>query len=236
MAFLWSATEDTSTYNYSLIRHLFYYNGIVNRNNPSNSEGASVRCLKDTFSIGSIPSLTTTAIAAITSASATSGGNITAEGGATITTRGVVWSTTTNPTISLSTKITDGTGIGSFTSTLTNLAPKTTYYVRAYAKNSAGTGYGNEISFTTSDSTVVMGIPCPGTPTVKDIDGNTYTSFDGIRQTGFLWSSDRDRIVNYGDENGELAWYKYFSNHCDINSGIDVNYKSVGASVICIKD
>jgi len=70
----------------------------------------------------------------------------------------------------------------------------------------------------------------------KDIDGNTYTSFDGIRQTGFFWSSDRDRIVNYGDENGELAWYKYFSNHCDINSGIDVNYKSVGASVICIKD
>jgi len=64
----------------------------------------------------------------------------------------------------------------------------------------------------------------------KDIDGNTYTSFDGIRQTGFLWSSSEDK------DDSELAWYRYFTNNYDNNEGTDVNYKSVGASVICIKN
>ncbi|MCF8318541.1 MAG: hypothetical protein K9I02_07315, partial [Haliscomenobacter sp.] len=91
--------------------------------------------------LNAVPTLTTTSIVSITTTSATSGGNISADGGATITARGVVWSTSTNPTIILTTKTSNGTGIGSFTSTLTNLTPKTTYYVRAYAINSAGTGY-----------------------------------------------------------------------------------------------
>jgi len=64
----------------------------------------------------------------------------------------------------------------------------------------------------------------------KTIHGNYYTRFDGIRELGFLWSSSEDK-----DDN-ESAWFRYFSNRYDINSGIDVNYKSVGASVICIKD
>ena len=69
----------------------------------------------------------------------------------------------------------------------------------------------------------------------KTIHGKYFNSFDGIREMGFLWSSDRDRIVNYDDENGEMAWYRYFTKD-RTNEGIDVNYKSVGASVICIKD
>ena len=69
----------------------------------------------------------------------------------------------------------------------------------------------------------------------KHIHGDYFTVFDGIREMGFLWSSDRDQIVNYDDENGEMAWYRYFTKD-RTNEGIDVNYKSVGASVICIKD
>ena len=95
-----------------------------------------------------VATLATTSIGSITSTDASSGGNITFDGGE-ITARGVVWSTSTGPTVSLSTKTTDGTGTGSFTSTISGLSATTTYYVRAYATNSAGTAYGNEVTFTT---------------------------------------------------------------------------------------
>jgi uncharacterized protein (TIGR02145 family) len=93
--------------------------------------------------------LTTTSIGSITATGASSGGNITVDGGASITARGVVWSTSTGPTVSLSTKTTDGTGTGTFTSTISGLSAGTTYFARAYATNSAGTAYGNEVTFTT---------------------------------------------------------------------------------------
>jgi hypothetical protein len=64
----------------------------------------------------------------------------------------------------------------------------------------------------------------------QTIHGNYYTRFDGIRTMGFFWSSSEDK------DDKELAWYRYFVNYCDTDSQIDVNYKSIGASVICIKD
>jgi hypothetical protein len=97
-----------------------------------------------------VPALTTTAIADISFNGAKSGGNISSDGSSSITARGVVWGTSTNPTIALSTKTSDGTGLGSFQSSISGLAANTKYYVRAYATNSAGTSYGNELSFTTS--------------------------------------------------------------------------------------
>ena len=99
-----------------------------------------------------LPSLTTTAVTAITSYSANSGGNINSDGGASITARGVCWNTSTGPTI-VNSRTTDGTGTGSFTSSMSGLAANTTYYVRSYATNSVGTAYGNELSFTTSIAT-----------------------------------------------------------------------------------
>lgn len=103
-----------------------------------------------TLASASLPTLSTTAVTLITSTSATSGGIITADGGAAVTARGVCWSTTANPTVALATKTTDGTGIGTFTSNITGLLGGTTYHVRAYATNSTETGYGTDISFTTS--------------------------------------------------------------------------------------
>ena len=94
------------------------------------------------------PVLTTTVVTDITTNSASSGGNITSNGGTAVTARGVCWNTNGNPTIADS-KTTDGSGTGSFTSSLTGLASCTKYYVRAYATNSTGTGYGSEVSFTT---------------------------------------------------------------------------------------
>jgi len=96
-----------------------------------------------------LATLTTSAVSSLTNISATSGGNITDDGGANITTRGVCYSINTNPTTA--DNITnDGNGTGSFTSNLSGLTASTTYYVRAYATNSVGTTYGNELSFTTS--------------------------------------------------------------------------------------
>ena len=94
-----------------------------------------------------IPTFTTTGVSAITTTSAETGGNVTSSGGEAVTARGVCWSTAHSPTVS-GNKTIDGTGSGAFTSSITGLTPNTTYYVRAYATNSVGTAYGNEISFT----------------------------------------------------------------------------------------
>ena len=96
----------------------------------------------------SLPTITTAAISSITTSSAISGGNVTNDGGAAITARGVCWGTSSSPTIAGS-KTSDGTGTGSFTSSMTGLTPNTLYHVRAYATNNIGTAYGDDLSFTT---------------------------------------------------------------------------------------
>ena len=99
-----------------------------------------------------IPVLTTSAISNINGTTAVSGGVITDEGSSTVISRGVCWSTDTKPTIA-DNKTSDGAGAGSFTSNITGLSGATTYYVRAYATSSAGTGYGMAMSFTTKGET-----------------------------------------------------------------------------------
>jgi len=96
----------------------------------------------------------------ITASTAASGGNVTNTGNDTVTARGVVWATTPNPTIA-SSSTANGTGAGTFTSSLAGLSPNTQYYYRAYATNSTGTSYGAEYSFWTHANT-------PGAPAVSD--------------------------------------------------------------------
>ena len=114
------------------------------------------------------PTVTTTAISDVDKTTATGGGNVTADGGATVTARGICWSTSQNPTISGS-HTTDGTGTGSFTSSMTGLAANTTYYVRAYATNSAGTAYGEQVSFTTLPDGIPGDVDCDGMLTINDV-------------------------------------------------------------------
>ena len=102
-----------------------------------------------------LATLTTTPATAIGAISANSGGNISNDGGAPVTQRGVCWNTSSAPTIA-NNPTSDGTGIGSYSSFLSVLSPSTTYYARAYATNSAGTAYGNEITFTTADPTPTL--------------------------------------------------------------------------------
>lgn len=93
-----------------------------------------------------IPTIATSPVIDATLTTASGGGNVTSDGGSAITERGVCWSTTTNPTI-LNSKTSDGTSIGSFTSTITNLTDGVTYHIRAFATNCTGTGYGSDISY-----------------------------------------------------------------------------------------
>jgi uncharacterized protein (TIGR02145 family) len=138
-----------------------------------------------------VPVLTTAIATAISQNAATTGGTVTSDGAASITARGVCWSTTQNPTIGDS-KTVDGSGIGIFTSALTELNGNTTYYVRAYATNSAGTQYGNQISFKTNP--LMPTISTAGTSSISKTiatSGGNISSDGGatITARGVCWST-----------------------------------------------
>jgi hypothetical protein len=114
-----------------------------------------------TYTTATLPVLSTTAASSVMSTTAISGGNITSDGGDPVTARGIAFDTAQSPTIA-NQIASAGSGTGTFAAYLTNLIPGTTYYARAYATNSIGTAYGNQISFqtdTSSSNLTVITIP-----------------------------------------------------------------------------
>jgi uncharacterized protein (TIGR02145 family) len=110
--------------------------------------------------------LTTNVATTVTNITAISGGNITSDGGTPVTARGVCWSTSPNPTVA-NDSTRNGVGPGAFTSNISGLLGSTTYYVRAYAINTTGVAYGNQITFTT---------PVPTTPSLTTTALSSITS------------------------------------------------------------
>jgi uncharacterized protein (TIGR02145 family) len=145
-----------------------------------------------------VPVLTTVEVSVIMRNSAYSGGRITSDGGTAITQRGVCWSTSPNPTTA-SNITADSPVAVIFESTLSGLTEDTKYYVRAYATNSKGTGYGNEVSFTTlpiSVATIQTYWVCSITKTmawshgfIEDTGGGTITAW------GMCWSTSENPTV-----------------------------------------
>ena len=131
-----------------------------------------------------IPEVTTFSLSIITQYTAITGGNVSADAGITVTQSGICWSTDHNPTIADS-KTTNGPGTGNFSTILTGLIPNTTYYIRAYATNFSGTGYGNELSFMTLQVSAT---------TVTDIDGNVYPVITIGNQ---VWMKENLKTTHY---------------------------------------
>jgi uncharacterized protein (TIGR02145 family) len=153
---------------------------------------------------GNLATISTLPIGNITSTSASSGGNITNNGGTTVTQRGIVWSTTPNPTTA-NNSTSDGSGAGSYNSNLTGLTANTTYYVRAYATNSAGTAYGNELSFRTTSggsgnyppgSVFCNGIPTAIVDVTNPATGKTWMDMNLGASRAATSSTDTE---SYGD-------------------------------------
>ena len=124
------------------------------------------------------PTVSTVNYSNVTESSAKCSGNVTSEGGASVTQRGICYGLAPNPTINNST-VTNGSGIGSFTCELTNLTNNTTYYIKAYAKNTYGVSYGEEKHFTTSD-----GKPTVTTVGYSNVSANKATCSGNVSSAG----------------------------------------------------
>ena len=217
----WSSTQLDSFKAFN--RSLGYFNTGFGKNNTYGDPkkfGLSVRVVRDTAIAEVLPTIITTTPNNIGTTSANCGGNISSDGGAAVTSRGVCWSTSSNPTVALSTKTTDGSGAGSFTSNITGLTANTTYYVRAYAVNSVGTAYGAEQTFTTTNTIVNLPSVTIGSQiwSSKNLDVRTYRNGDPIPQvtdptqwsnlTTGAWCWYNNDSATYGATYGRLYnWY-----------------------------
>ena len=194
----WSLSEFPSTSAWA--RLLSWTHGNANRGGYDKGKGFAVRCLTGDPAPLTLASLTTTAASSITANTATGGGNISSNGGNMLTSKGVIWSTSPNPTIDLSTKTANTeTSIGSFSATITGLVASTLYYIRAYAVTLAGVAYGNERTFTTANAV----IPTLTTTEVLNLETSTPSSggditADGgapVTARGIVWSTSANPTI-----------------------------------------
>lgn len=149
-AYYWGSTQTDDNNAQCMIMNL-NNNGTKKVSSVDRTWGHSVRAVVGDY-LPSTPKVTTNEVSDITSNSAVCGGIVRTDGYSEVVQRGVCWNTMKNPTINNEITV-DGGGTGPFTSNITDLLPNTTYYVRAYAKNSKGTVYGEQKTIVTLAST-----------------------------------------------------------------------------------
>ena len=142
-----------------------------------------------------VPSVTTSDASNITSSGATLSGEVTSDGGEVVLSRGFMYGTSADD---LSQNVQSGSGTGSFTANITGLADGTTYYYKAYATSSAGTGYGEVMTFTTLtiyppsvQTNSASNITMTGATLSGDVtfDGNTT-----VTARGFMYGTSADDL------------------------------------------
>jgi len=152
------------------------------------------------------PQLSTFPISDITGNSAKGGGVITSDGGAAISACGVCWGLNPDPSIQRSNRP-DSLHNKTFTSNLNNLIPDTVYYVRAYAVNSAGLVYGNQVKFRTFKRTlpeVTTKAPVDITSGAFRVEGEiTNDGYGAILASGFCWDVKENPTVA-GNKSNEI--------------------------------
>ncbi|MHC1775519.1 MAG: FISUMP domain-containing protein [Lentimicrobium sp.] len=210
----WSSNEkDACT---AWCRSLGYNYEAIVRISQYKKNGISIRCLRQL----SPPDPYTASVSGITETSAKGGGNILSDGGAPVDLGGICWSTSANPTTT-DNHTTDGSGTGAFTSNITNLAGNTLYYVRAYATNSVGTAYGNEVSFRTlpafecgSELTVSHLISGGVAPVNKTVSYGTVDNMPGEPSKCWITSNlgaDHQAITMSDTTEAAAGWYWQFN-------------------------
>ena len=188
-----------------------YYVRSYAKNSSGTSYGLQVQFTTTAVTL-SAPTVTTNPVTSITGQSATGGGNVTNAGSSALTERGIVWSTSPNPSLTSSTSVyskSSTNGIGSFTINMTGLRNSTIYYVRSYAKNSAGTSYGSQVQFTTSlhNYKPTVQINCATGNTNKTSNSITlvgcipYEGTTPVTRHGFVWS---ENVYSLNDPNNML--------------------------------
>ena len=168
----------------------------------------------------SVAEISTNNVLDITPTTAVCGGNITSDGGLQVTERGVCWSTSHNPTI-YNNRTTDGTGIGSFTSSITDLTNETTYYVRAYATNSMGTAYGDEKCFLTTAKPTVMTRLVTDVLDTSAVCGGNVTSVGSSPLTarGVCWATRHNPTIDDDKTFDGVDVGEFISNITELTEG-----------------
>ncbi len=162
-----------------------------------------------------IPVLNTSNVSIISVNTVVVSGTVTSDGGSEVSVRGVCWSTDQNPTIT-DYSVNSGAGVGSFTASINGLEPNTTYYVRAYAKNSEGISYGNEVTFSTGQPSLAT-LTTSAVVFVKAttaVSGGNITSDGGgqIIARGVCWSTTPEPTTGDGITIGGTGSGAFISN------------------------
>lgn len=179
------------------------------------------------------PTVTTGDVSNLLGTSADYSGNVTDDGGGTVSTRGICWSTSSNPTTSNS-KDASGSGTGSFTSNLTGLSKGTTYHVRAYATNEAGTSYGADETFTTKDDpAVTTGSVSNNNMHSASYSGNVTDDGDGTVSTrGICWSTSSNPTTSNSKNASGSGTGEFTSSLTSLKPGVTYHVRAYATNEV----